>query len=778
MLEKTLFEELNFKFIEPIFDDFHANGPVNPSHLETLSILKYSRPNDFSAVENKIMFLMGLFYKTERPNNFIELIYDIYAQSILESTGRNFTPVQADAFNSIAKYENFSFSAPTSAGKSFLFQELLKEVNGDVVIVVPSRALLSEYLIKIKKIIDKETLVLPFIEIVNSKRTKRKIYIITPERGDALFQNLDKLNIELFLFDEAQLSEEGIRGLKFDAFVRRVDKKLKSAKKVFTHPFIVNPGAQLIKHDLVNSNSDSESYNQKSVGKIFLQYKKEIFKYFSPYDDRSNDKLFYNGDIVEDILKKSGTCLIYISKQKIYESEFLDTFSKYLELCDEVKDVEALGYIRELEDYFGTSRDKKSLIILLMRLGVVIHHGSMPLKARSIIEKFVNSNHAKICFSTSTLIQGINMPFDLVWINNYHFTGDENKKNLDLKNLIGRAGRSTFKKNSFDYGFVVVESKNKASFINRINTESSISEKSMLDESNEWFDEDYIDTVEAIKNDSFITTLNLTKSQVKRIQDANIDQEIKYILDHLISGNEILTGNDYYVLKDVVRRKIKESFQAIYKVHLRRDNLTQGEKNVLSASIPILLWQIQGKSFAEIVSLRHSFLSQRDLRRKLRRDLKNKIITVKEYNKIIESTKVRFSCIAEPLPNKRFEKSVPLFKRGTSIKDVDYDILIYDTYDYIDKVISQSLKDPLSAAFKLYYEKHKDIRSLVMSNYISYGTNDEIEIWLLKYGFTFDEIEWIIPHVQSISEEEIVFNESIYKAIDSKEKQEVIERFL
>ena len=88
---------------------------------------------------------MGLFYKTDSPSSFLELIYDIYSKSIEESTGRTFTPVQADAYNSIFKYDKFSFSAPTSTGKSFLFQEIIKDINGDVIVVVPSRALLCNY---------------------------------------------------------------------------------------------------------------------------------------------------------------------------------------------------------------------------------------------------------------------------------------------------------------------------------------------------------------------------------------------------------------------------------------------------------------------------------------------------------------------------------------------------------------------------------------------------------------------------------------------------------
>ena len=93
---------------------------------------------------------------------------------------------------------------------------------------------------------------------------------------------------------------------------------------------------------------------------------------------------------------------------------------------------------------------------------LVIHHGSMPLKGRLLIEEFIKNNHAKICFATSTLSQGVNMPFDIVWIDNFR-----NMDVLSLKNLIGRSGRSTMNRNSFDFGYTVVNSKSLNTFTRR-----------------------------------------------------------------------------------------------------------------------------------------------------------------------------------------------------------------------------------------------------------------------------------------------------------------------
>ena len=777
MLSKTIFEgQFDSYLVTQILNDFHIAGPVNSDHLETLAYFKKFTPEQFHHFESKLMFLMGLFYKASEPLTFFDQVYADYANAILEQTGRRFTPVQADAYNSIQKFDNFSFSAPTSAGKSYLYQELMKDIKGDIIIVVPSRALLSEYLIKVQDLVTNEILVLPFIDFVNTRKTTRRIFIITPERGDELFKYQEKINLELVLFDEAQLSEEGIRGMKFDSLVRRIEKKFPHVKKVFTHPFVINPEAQLQKHNL--QNSDAEAYNQKAVGKIFVEYRNDIFKYFSPYNDKSRGKLEYSGDIISDSIANGKTALIYIAKTQIYNETFLETYSRYIALCKEITDPRALEHIEELKNYFGEDREKKSLMLFLMRVGIVIHHGSIPLKARTIIERFVNENYAQICFSTSTLIQGINMPFDLVWINNFRFTGNEDQKKLSLKNLIGRAGRTTKTTNNYDYGYVVINSANKNRFIERLKSDSYLETESILDSNGENVDEDYLDVIGAIKNDTFDTNFNLTSEQVERLNSNNLDQDIKFVLSSFIDAEGTpLSGRKYHNLNVDVRRQIRHSLANIFKSHLRRSQLTRGEISVLDTAIPILLWHIQGKSFSEIVSLRYSYLSERDFRRSLRRELKIGNISRKEYRTKLLNKQIRFSCIAETLPNSRFPVPIPLFGYK-NVTEIDFDLLIYDTYDYIDKVLSLSLKDPLSAAFELYYNRTSDVKALSLANYIRYGTNDSIEIWLLRYGFTFEDIAWIKPYILEIDENEIKFKDTISEVFQDSLKFKSIKRYL
>lgn len=751
--------------------EFHENGPINMGVLERLSLIKIHHPNVFAEYESKILSVMGLFYKLKKPKSLLETIYQNLGDAIEDKFGKPFTPMQASAFQSISTKRFYSFSAPTSTGKSHLFRDLISGEGRDIVIVVPSRALIAEFYSSVIGLVTKEVLVLQFVENINQHHTARRVFIITPERGVELFKYADVFEIGLFLFDEAQISEEPIRGISFDAFVRRAEKVFPDAKKVFAHPFIANPEAQLSKHNFFED-ADAKSFKQSNVGKVYLS-KDELGKlsYFSP--NFETDSVDCGIDIVSELLINGGTVLIYISKSKIFRGGHVEGFGKYIELCPFIDNSKALAIIEQLRKYIGASEGqfgKQSSFLALMERGVVVHHGSMPLKARLLIEQFVRDGHAKICFATATLVQGINMPFDCVWIDNFN-----NMKELTLKNLIGRAGRTTSRKDYFDYGYTIINKENVATFTARIRTPTMLGTESKLDDDSKNIPEDFSDLVTAIKTDTFNDELHLTDAQVQRLTESNLKSDIKFILDMLIDGDKTIGGNQYYEIKQSDRRKIKENLKKVYITHLKRTSLTKAEQIILSASIPLLLWRVQGKAFSETLSLRHAYLTRRDERRALQRKLRDKKITQEEFNIAFKEIKIEYSARAESIPNQNV-RAIPLFPRNSPVSEFDYDLLVYDTYDYLDKVISLSLADPLCAALTIYYEQTEDERAKVFKNFIRYGTNDEIEIWLLKYGFDPEDTEWISKYIHHIDENGIIFADDLSDL--NSEQYAILERFI
>lgn len=762
-----------------VMNRIHSIGPIEHEDLQILSYLKYFHHDVFEAKENKLMYLLGLFYKAEEAEDLLSYSYTIFANSIFEETGQSFTPVQASIRSNILLNKYFSFSAPTSAGKSFLFRELIKNEEGDIVIVVPSRALIAEYMLAVKEIVNNqnEVLVLQFVEDINKNKTTRRVFVVTPERAAEIFRLSDHFNPTLFLYDEAQISEERVRGTTFDAFVRRSDRVFPEAKKVFSHPFVENPEAQLLKHGFADD-SDSVSYKQSVVGKIYLSYNKknDSFEAFSPFIEHSHykkNKVTFSEDIVGQILESGGSMLAYISKESIYDRSFEVDFEKYIALCNEVTDPKALKIIEEIEDLIG-AEGKDSEMIDLMRKGIVVHHGSVPLIVRFLIEKFTNAGFARICFATSTLIQGVNMPFDIVWIENIRFTGSDEDKTLGLRNLIGRAGRTTPIKSNFDYGFVIV--KNVKNFTEKLNGKPLLSEVSQLDRDQGDLSDDLKDFIDAVKENDLNDEYNLPNSKADRLSSAETTNFIRVALDALFKEGRIITGTEYRGLSKTVRSILKNSLAGIYESSLGRE-LLKGERATLSAAITILLWQIQGKSFKELLGLRYSYLTNQKEQRLLGRQFRAGEITRSEYIEKVGDINIEYSAIPFVLPDSKLNY-VPRsrFSRD-KVKDFNYDLMVYDTYDFLDKVISFSLTDVFVAAFDQFFKQTADIRAYEMVNYFRFGTGDETEIWLMRYGFSIEEAETIKEFVLSIDENQIIFTEDIHDEIYLNVK-EMVSRYL
>lgn len=757
------------EIIEYVRKDIYVNGPISTLDMEILSYLKYYQPEFLSKYEGDILERMGIFYKENKINSIEGLIMSNYKKVIAEKYNKFYTPIQTNLINNILLNKNFSFSAPTSTGKSYVFREIIEDKDKkDVAIIVPSRALINEYFIKIRDIIkDKSVNVLTSVEIINKKIAKRNVFILTPERAKELFKYKEELQLDFVLFDEAQLGdEESTRGMIFDSVVRRIKRNFPKTKLLFAHPFINNPEAQLKKNNI--EEGDYKNYLEKNVGQMFISYDSGKYYHFGIEKEvMGNNKIKMEEDPIKNIIINNGTVLIYTAKTSIYNGKIFEKFGKYIELCEEIKDKKALKLIKELKELIGATQKKKSekysKMIELLKRGIITHHGSLPLKARIILEEFTQNNFCRICFATSTLVQGINMPFDVVWIDKF-----ESSQMLSILNLIGRAGRATTKE-KFDYGIVVVKDANKSRLRSIIKTKINLKEVSLLDVENNEEDDNVRDFKESIKNGTLSDEYNLTQKQLERLEEKSLDNSIEFILEKMVRKNSFISVDEFNKYERSIRTKIREEFEKIYIAYLNRAELSSGEKSVLSNAIKILVWQINGKTFKQVVWYRYSYITRLEERKELMKQ-KNK----KEAQNEIANMEARFTMECSDIPNKDL-MSFNMFK-GKKINEVSYDRIVFDTYDYIDKIIGFKLKDIYYATFQKFFERTGDIRAKNMALYLKYGTIDYVEIMLIRYGFSFETIEWLKKYVKKIDEDEIVFKKKIM--VLSKDKFKEIEHYV
>ncbi|MBQ2883377.1 MAG: DEAD/DEAH box helicase [Alphaproteobacteria bacterium] len=748
--------------IEQIFEyvikNIYQEGPKEATFMEILCYLAIYQEETFVRYQNQILRYMGLNYKNITSETLPEIVFGMYAKHIEDNYKYSYTPVQASIVDGIEQNKCFSFSAPTSTGKSYVFRNIIMDSCKDIVIVVPSRALINEYYYTMCGWIkDKEVNILTFIDNINTKKAKRNVFIVTPERCKELFKRKHEFEVEYFLFDEAQLSnEENSRGLFFDSIIRRIQKAYPYAKFIFAHPFVKNPDAQIQKNHFDVDTSESRCYEYRNVGQMFYAHNGENFYHFGiDKEIMGNHKQLCRFDPIENTIKKDGSILVYTKKASIYKKHVFADFKKYIDLCPEIKDEEAIKYIKQIKKYIGANdeagAERYSQMVSMLKRGIVIHHGSLPLQARLLIEQFTQAGFCKICFATSTLEQGINMPFDIVFLNTF-----EASKPLSLKNLIGRAGRSTRDK-KFDFGSIIVKVENMSKLREIIKEEELLDTVSLLEQD---VGEDLQEFKEAILEGTLSDEYNITEKQLDKLKTDESEQIIFNILNVMFAEGKIVELSR--INQDLeCKLELYELFIRLYEQYLGRE-LVDGEKNVLNTAIKILLWQVHCKTFKDICFYRYSYASRKQEREQLQKKINNGDELESLLGKMqLERLEAAFVTGYADIPDKNLKVFSMFGKHETKAKDVDYDRIVFDTYDYLDKIINFKLSDVFVAAFEEYYQKTYDERARKIALLVKYGTEDEKEIWMLRYGFSFEDIEWIEPYIVSINQEEVLFSEKL-----------------
>ncbi|HCT9978648.1 TPA: DEAD/DEAH box helicase [Pseudomonas aeruginosa] len=723
----------------------HAEGPAGSDVLETLALYKEFHPEAFFELEEQIISAIGLFYKIKKPSSLYSFLISAVGNLHKEKYGEFLTPVQASVRRAVDKNQFVSISAPTSAGKSYSIRDFIAEQRGDAVIVVPSRALIAEYIKSVRRRFagDKSVMISAFVDTVYTSRDLRRIFILTPERARDLFTLGAGLDLKVFFFDEAQVSEERGRGVVFDVLVRRVKKNFSDAKVIFAHPFVENPDAQFKKHGISAEKSYARSYTHGTVGKISI-YRHSNGKdfYFSPFEEKGHllrNCVEFDGGFESFAFGGGHSILIYVSKASIYSDEFVKDFEDYIAKFNDVESDEALEIISAVSHMLGADESgHHSKLVALLRKGVVIHHGSVPLEVRFLVEDFIRGGHAKICFATSTLAQGVNMPFDIVWLKSMRIVGGGvSERSLSFKNLIGRAGRLSDEE-KFDYGYVFTESPKLYS--QRVNEKYSLSDVSVIDSDFDGESPDVKELIDAIRGETFVDEYNLPLTKVERLSDSSVLEACRAVLDLIYKGESIrasLSGED----KRPERDRIKNSLQKIFSASIDR-GLLPGEEAVFNTAIMIFLLAVGGRTFREIAGIRYSGISRRD------------------EGQVGEAA---FAQPANKLPDSNLTRMYSLFS-GVKAKDVSYDAVVFDTYDYMDQVISFSLTDIFSASFKIYGRLTGDSRSEKMIELLRFGTNNVVHMLLMRYGFSPESVAEITPYIRFINEREIVFSEEVNEA--------------
>ena len=335
--------------------------------------------------------------------------------------------------------ESVAVIAPTSYGKSeLIINSVKKSENKNIVIITPSKALLNQTKNRIlKEQISwlKKIVVFPEMYSENDNGT---VAVLTQERLLRLLKDNPLLHFDTVIIDEAHdLLLQDDRNLMLATCMIVLQKRNESTVFKFLTPFISKSSNLKLRHSKyrikdfgVGEHLKTEKFyiydTRNHTGlKIYDQFMNDLY-------DIDYDKNLSAIDFIKKVAKEKN--IIYFNRPFDIE-KFASEFCSNLE--DVVNDKTIEKAISNLSEYI----DNDYNLINCIKKGVIYHHGSMPDNIRIYIENlYKNDRNIKYVITSSTLLEGVNIPASQIFIMD-NKKGRGNLKPSDFKNLIGRVCR-------------------------------------------------------------------------------------------------------------------------------------------------------------------------------------------------------------------------------------------------------------------------------------------------------------------------------------------------
>ncbi|SDG25267.1 Helicase conserved C-terminal domain-containing protein [Limimonas halophila] len=355
-------------------------------------------------------------------------------------------------------YEWISFSAPTSAGKSFiLYQWVINKLKnkkyGDIVIIVPTRALITQCSNDLRELISKSGLKNEVFNVPGEFDSSGAncVYVYTQER---LYQHMvhtrSQSGFSLIIVDEAHKVSDAQRGVFLQLTLERVITSNKRAQFVFSSPLTDNPG-KLLRSAPTGATAESmtgyiNTVNQNLVWVAQVERKPTRWKLLNVADDEVRDigrlELDYGPrkprDRFASVAYKLGGGrpgnVVYVNGPN--EAEQISHLL-VLQIGGQVEETDELI---NLSNAIRKTIHPNYMLARFVRSGVAFHYGVIPQNIRDEIERLFRNGQIKYLVATSTLVEGVNLACRNIFLRGPK-TGNEPMGPGDFWNLAGRAGR-------------------------------------------------------------------------------------------------------------------------------------------------------------------------------------------------------------------------------------------------------------------------------------------------------------------------------------------------
>jgi len=332
-----------------------------------------------------------------------------------------------------------SIVAPTSYGKSDLIEKVIRRFSGkNICILTSTKSLLMQTKRRIQNASEgffSKIIVHPEMYNIGDKPC---LAVLTQERFLRLLKKDKSLYFDCIVVDEAhELFEDEERSQALASALIIAQKRNRETAFKFLTPFLI----------------DADNLRPRFMSLIINNYKVTEYvkseKYYV-YDIRNKSGLslydqFFNKLIPIEGIKEYEREEEFIQeycaeKNIIYINKPSDIERFAVSLSDILPDVESEeidSIIADISNYINPDYR----LLKCLKKGVVYHHGSVPDAIRVYIEDLYRRNeHVKYIVTSSTLLSGVNLPAERMFILGIK-RGISNLKYNSFSNLVGRVCR-------------------------------------------------------------------------------------------------------------------------------------------------------------------------------------------------------------------------------------------------------------------------------------------------------------------------------------------------
>ncbi len=376
-------------------------------------------------------------------------------QEVPESDSLVFTDSQYELYQELTNSIQFSFSGPTSMGKSFIIKAFIKKVIMNIppenlVVIVPTRALINQFATELKQELktileNYDYRILTNSSIADFEESVKHNYILvlTPERLISYLSQPNAPSIGFVFVDEAHklANEKDSRSITTYTAIEKAINKFGNLKLYFSSPNVSNPEIFLKLFDRVIEDSlfqtDESPVSQNLFFIDLLSISVELIVDESPVNLFVSKEFWKNNttSAIIDYVGNDKNNLIYCNSK----NRTIEEANNYAKTQSPSYNSEKIiNAIKQIKDYIHP----EYYLSDLLKYGIAYHYGKLPQLIRNLVEGLYKEEIIKNVFCTSTLLEGVNMPTQNIFILSDK-NGSKPLQPIDFWNLAGRAGRLT-----------------------------------------------------------------------------------------------------------------------------------------------------------------------------------------------------------------------------------------------------------------------------------------------------------------------------------------------